>query len=485
MEFRKEIVRPATYTYINPSTGLPERLTVTPETVKHYHDQGAAMIASGLSIPVPLEHQPDAKPMTGAERAAANLRNLAGETKRYEIASVDEVNEKGETVKKDALFAVVDITDEAIAGKIKDKTLKWTSPWIHSFVDGSGKAWDNVISHIALTATPRITKQTPFESISAAMSLVVGLTDKKIEDIARKGFALTPVGRLSHRKGKLAPTFPKAFSLMTGIPLALDELDEELDDETDDDAGADTGADAGDSDAAPAADVPDLNDNQVAGDEEDIAIYDLLADLLRMVGVKLPSGTNKATFLKGLYKGLMEWVKANMNDKDDDALDQDLGIMKDQNAGAKNPVIQESPPMYMSIEEINLKVKDPAQRKIFMSMLSLHQENEKNRQQADSMKKHILDEATRRRASRIETIAKRLPADKRDRFVKTVTAPSAALSLVDGQVVDPVSDLIQLSEDLAMALTGMDDVKELEHPSRGSEYNANKFEKSGFLPVRT
>ena len=204
MEVTKEIISPGTYTYINPQTGLPEKLTVTPKDIQHFHTSGNQMLAAGLSVPVPLEHQPTAKPLSAAERAADMLKNNGGWVNKYEL-------------KGDTLFGVLDIPDPDIAKKLPH-TIKWTSPWISSFTDGTGKKWDNVIGHLALTTRPRITKQAPFESVDAAMSLIGTLQEKP--QVLATGVALSKAGLLKETKAGFEPRYPMAFSLLTGISLA-------------------------------------------------------------------------------------------------------------------------------------------------------------------------------------------------------------------------------------------------------------------------
>jgi len=469
VEFRKEIIRPATYTYINPATGTPERMTVTPETVKHFHDQGNAMIAAGLSIPLPLEHQPTAKPMTASEKAAANLKNNAGDTKRYEIGKADDG--------QDALFAVVDVADPGIAEKIKNRSIKWVSPWINSFVDGAGKAWNNVISHIALTATPRITKQQPFASIDAAMSLVGSLSEKVLAPSAKLqdgGFSLMRAGRLKKDGDKLKPMFPAAFSLMTGVKLSKDEFEEIEGTEDEDSEDGDSEGEEGEPESVAATDG-------LEGEmpSKDIAIHDLLADLLGIMDIKLPSGTNAANFLMGLYEALMGKVR-EMGGKVD-GQGEELGTLGDKpemdQKKAQSPVIQESPPMYMSIQEIHEKVTDPAQRKLHEICLSLHTENQQNKAKADAATKHILDDAKSKRQAIVEGIAKKLPAAKRDKLLQQ--AASVQLSLTaDGKIIDPMAEVIQLNAELANALdTRLSSTTIVQqHPKDGITYDPAKLE---------
>lgn len=197
----KEVIRPGTYWYRDEATGAPRKLVVTPELTRYWHDQGNAMLATGLTVPVPCEHDFSAHPMTPADK----LKNNAGWVKRYDMRG-------------DRLFATVDVQDEELARKLP-RTVRFTSPWINSFTDGKGKGWSNVISHLALTTRPRIVEQQPFGSVAAALSVA---QETKLVSVSSAtgagGFCLSRAGLLL---GDL-PAYPVAFSLYSGAPLAIE-----------------------------------------------------------------------------------------------------------------------------------------------------------------------------------------------------------------------------------------------------------------------
>lgn len=208
MLVEKEIISPGSYCYID-KDGLPRTLDVTPELTKYWHQKGTEMISLGLPIPVPYEHDFTQHPMTPKDA----LLNNAGEIKEYRL-------------RDDTLFGVVDVKDERVKEKIKNESLRWTSPWINSFTDGSGRQWSNVISHLALTTRPRITKQASFPSVAAALSLAT-VTENKIDaSVVDGGYCLSKAGKLVKNKKteKLRPLYPVAFSLATGgIKFAEDD----------------------------------------------------------------------------------------------------------------------------------------------------------------------------------------------------------------------------------------------------------------------
>lgn len=207
MLIEKEVIRPGTFWYRDSDTGAPRKLVVTPELTSYWHEQGNAMLSAGLTVPVPFEHDFDAHPMTPADK----LKNNAGWVDKYFL-------------KGDRLFSTVDIQDADVAKKLPG-TIRWTSPWINSFTDGSGKEWQNVISHLALTTRPRIVEQAPFGSVAAALSIATPI--KSWDEAGDKGICLSRAGMITN-DGK--PLYPMAFSLFSnGVVLGTDASGHEHD----------------------------------------------------------------------------------------------------------------------------------------------------------------------------------------------------------------------------------------------------------------
>lgn len=501
MKVRKEIIRPGIYTYIHPKTNLPERLVVTPEKIRHYADQGTLMLAAGLSVPVPIEHQPDAHPMTASERSANLLRNNAGWTEKYEVGEVK--GSDGITV-KDVLFGTFNIHDADIAKKLPH-TIKFTSPWITSFVDGTGKKWSEVISHNALTTRPRITSQQPFAvDMAAALSLVGQLSEKPVGTAAAAsidgGVGLSLAGLLwkDQKTGQFVPANPMAFSLMTGVRLSKEDIasrevkdDEEFDAEA---AGGEGGGEGGDDGEKSASDVKKPAgresplDNVDAADDmnvaaNDVTIHEMIGHLLKALGFSPPDGMSEETFERDLYETLMAKVQeigakqtadaantaadANNQDKQQDANNQQPG----NNPG---PVIQESPAMYASLEEV-AKIQDPKERKMAGMLFSLAQEATKNKTRADAIGKNILQAANTNRQKKVDKLARRLPVAHRDALLSMMAEPSAQLSLGDdGTVVDPMGRTLAILDAGIVQLATDAPVHEMPNPQSGPGMDANR-----------
>lgn len=444
MDIPKEIIRPGTYTYIHPDTNRPEKMTVTSETIKHFFNQGNAMIAAGLSVPVPIEHQPDAKPQTASEKAANLLKNNSGWVKKYEITD-------------GRLIGVLDIQDESIIGKLP-KTIRFTSPHINSFVDGDGKKWDGVISHVALTTRPRIKQQEPFApNMAAALSLVKSLHDHVInlKSIPPIGLSLSKAGLLKDG----VPQFPMAFSLYSGIQLARDEFEKVEEEEESDDEVIEDGEEDSIEDDTPESPIEAIRESK-ANSESDVKIHQVIGHLLEGLGFKPPQNMDESTFERDIYETLMaKFIEVGAKDEEEPVMD-----IPEEDDAETNPIIEEQPQMYASLEEVNA-IADPKERKHASMLFSLQQQMRQQQEQAEKDRKKveaqaekdrkiaaaatfsILSSAKVKRDQRIERLVKALPVAKRDKLLAMASRPSAQLSLSEaGTVVDPIAESLEIFE---------------------------------------
>ncbi len=454
MIVEKEVIRPGTYWYRDQQTGDPRKLVVTPELTRYWNEQGNAMLATGLTIPVPCEHDFSAHPMTPADR----LKDNAGWVSGYSL-------------KGDRLFSTLDIQDAGIAAKLPG-TIRWTSPWINSFTDGNGKRWENVISHLALTTRPRITEQAPFPSVAAALSMA---STSEMDLTTDTGVCLSRAGRLARRKRDkhIMPLYPIAFSMYTGIALAdfppkkskkpgmgddPEELEEPEGGDLEDDAeGSEplTDADAGGDAPPPSGD--DNIDLEPFGDPAgDVSMTELLCDLLGALGIHCESSGNEEMFKRELYNAAMtkihELTAKGQNDGKDPNRTNPPGSPPNNpkpQQGQQNPLIQqEQQPMYMSLEQINA-LPDPMKS----VALAMYQENVKLRGEMEASKKVTnslrdgkLKEAEAARKSRVALLSKLSPRVKAD-LDAMVASPSCALSMGDGGVVvDPMAQTLAVLE---------------------------------------
>ena len=462
MLVEKEIISPGIYWYTDEATGLPRKLSVTPELTHYWHEQGGKMLGAGLTVPVPYEHDFSAHPMTPKDK----LLNNAGEVKEYRL-------------KGDKLFGVVDVQDPDVKGKI-GKSIRWTSPWISSFTDGNGGKWNNVITHLALTTRPRITKQAPFGSVAAALSLatnVPSLPDKTPCD--SKGFCLSRAGRVfvGKKSKRLRARYPMAFSLWAGgVRLADDDMpptkkkksapidDDMLDGTPDDDTSDDTlddgmgdWSDMGDGDSLDTGSDMDVGGlmNPLQDANGDIGMEELLCDLLQALGVPMPDESNETEFKRHLYEAAMSKIKEltskGMGGADAFKPDQNKPPGQQPNAsqpGANPLVQQEQQPMYMSLEEIH-KLPDPMKG----VALAMYAENQKLRGELDatskvtaSLRDAKLKEASAQRTARVSLLSRLSPRVKSD-LDAMLALPAMALSMGDGGAVnDPMAQTLAVLE---------------------------------------
>lgn len=466
MLIEKEVIRPGTYWYRDQVTNEPRKLTVTPDLTRYWHDQGNAMLATGLTVPVPFEHDFDAHPMTSADK----LKNNAGWVKEYRL-------------KDNRLIGVVDVQDPEVAKKLPG-TIRWTSPWINSFMDGNGREWRNVISHLALTTRPRIIDQEPFGDVAAALSMATEVFASGAEPNGR-GFDLRglPKEFMLSNAGLLLPdglpAYPVAFSLWGGVSLATqnkkigNDNDFDLDDMGEQDKGGseDTGNPSG---ITPTSATPPTPAPPTPLDDptSDVSMTELLCDLLGALGIKCEHDGNEAMFKRNLYNAAMTEIHNLTGKTQADQEKNDMTQNRTNPPGEppntpkpkpgqntqQNPLIQqEQQPMYMSLEEINALpdlVRGVA--------LAMYNENARIRQELNAHKrvtKSLQDakiaEATQQRAQRIAVLSKFSPRLKPD-LEAMAKQPSMALSMGDsGTVIDPMAPT------LAMLEKGLADVPRL------------------------
>ena len=460
MLIEKEIISPGNYWYTDEATGLPRKLEVTPELTKYWQQQGSAMLSAGLTVPVPFEHDFNAHPMTPKDK----LLNNAGWVKEYRL-------------KDNRLFGVVDILDDAIAKKLPT-TIRWTSPWINSFSDGQGKQWNNVISHLALTTRPRITKQQPFPSIAAALSMATPVLVPVPEmALPSGGLCLSRAGRLLTRKkdGRHRPKYPIAFSMFSGAAFGDDDAafppkkkdaappkGGEPDADGFEDTGAEGMEDGGAGGSTDGATPPGGGDDSMIDLEPfndpagDVSMEELLCDLLGALGIFCEKGGNEQAFKRSLYTAAMQKINELTTKAQSDGSPQPGELTQPGQqpgappaAGGANPLIQqEQQPMYMSLEEIN-KLPDPMRT----VALSMYAENQKLRAAVDASTKVTnglrdakLKDATAVRAGRVALLGRISPKLKAD-LEAMVGNPSMALSMGDGGAVnDPMQTTLMMLE---------------------------------------
>ena len=148
----KEIIAPDEY---HTPDGV---VRATPARIRHWYRQGQKMLGKRLQIPIPWEHQDDAKPRTAAQKLAEQAEYNVGFVRRYFLD------------KDGRLWAVLDIRDEKTAEHIA-RDVRYVSPELDpEFTDGDGQVWKDVITHVAITPHPVAHRQSPFGTKPRLMS---------------------------------------------------------------------------------------------------------------------------------------------------------------------------------------------------------------------------------------------------------------------------------------------------------------------------
>lgn len=155
---------------------------LTKQEIAEYVAGTRELIKAGYSPPVLFEHagKGDAEGSPRQNRAD-QVRNGAGWLTDVEI------DQDG------AAFHVLDITDPTAEQKIRDKSIKFTSPELRPiWTDGRGHVFEHTIAHVALTHSPRNIEQSEFMPAAAAMQFSLAdwepiqmgleeLTDEKVD----------------------------------------------------------------------------------------------------------------------------------------------------------------------------------------------------------------------------------------------------------------------------------------------------------------
>lgn len=149
-------------------------LRATPERIRRYADQFAAMKAKGIRVPLPWGHQPHALPITPDEIAESEYARS-----RFNAGYVEDLF----VSKAGKLRAVIDAPglDADADGNLVDPrngtAIAEVSPGIAGkWTDGHGQTWEDAILHVALTPLPVQTGQDGFTPLSTPAPAVQWLS---------------------------------------------------------------------------------------------------------------------------------------------------------------------------------------------------------------------------------------------------------------------------------------------------------------------
>ena len=389
----KEVIRPGVYC-CQDKDGKPFTVPVTSDAIDYLLRTGVEMLNAGLSIPLPLEHQEDAHPLTAAEKAAARVKNNAGWVKKFKKD------------KSGRLFSLLEIPDADLAKKLPS-TIRYVSPHFDSFTDGSGRSWKGVISHLALTLKPRVTQQIPFgaplppEIAAAALSLTLS---------PRRSFTDALKGSFSTSPAKYLKSSPAGWDLANPAYFAEESMADDV--------------------ATPEGDTAVVPDEPVGGPpkepgaDEDVDLFRLVLDWIEEeYGITFPEDVSEENLPKIFFKLMM-----------DKGGSPDLGGEPGETEPAGGePIIEESQPMYMSLTEIK-KRNDPV---------------------VTAMATTILDGASKVRQARIDKLAKRNKA-LGEKLMKQAEGASLSIAKDGTGVFDPMSatlDALEILDNAKMEMS--------------------------------
>ena len=146
-KFSKDCLRPGSY-----RLGDGRWVTFTRDDIHALADRVNRMLAAGLNIPVTLEHDRAAVPLSAEERRINECRAVIG--------WVD-----GATLDGDTLIARLTIDDPADAATARK--CRFISPYVlRSFIDGAGHDLQSAIAHVAVTPFPVQHNQQPFKLLA-------------------------------------------------------------------------------------------------------------------------------------------------------------------------------------------------------------------------------------------------------------------------------------------------------------------------------
>jgi hypothetical protein len=155
--FRLQVLAPGRRFVGQNPDGSPRFVTFTPEYCRQQYQRNAAMLASGIPVPVCWDHRDDQRPgrMSVDDWHSQRAKGTAGHVSRYELDG-------------SRVFANVVIPDDGDAKRAE--VVRFCSPEIDRFRDGDGKDWGEVFTHIALTPRPRQHDQPPIARLSVLSS---------------------------------------------------------------------------------------------------------------------------------------------------------------------------------------------------------------------------------------------------------------------------------------------------------------------------
>lgn len=295
-------------------------VTFSRSDIAHYASEGNAMLAAGLQIPIPKEHQ-DVLPLSTAERNANSVEHNAGWVKRYERDA-------------NSLYAVLGIEDPGLAAKLP-QTIKYVSPEITPEFVGAGKVWRNVITHVALTPQPVQFDQEPFGADGASLTPTTPATVQAAGNALRWSQAVNSFAHTDRIRFSMADLAGQA----SGRWIRLSKGDAMADEKSK--VPEPDGDEAGKiDDETPDSPPEALADTEGDGAGGDAQFIDQAKAIAAKLGIVLPEHTDASNFLEHFSVAGTALIH---RDKQDAA--GDMGQGNGQGMGQGNMQPREEPQM--------------------------------------------------------------------------------------------------------------------------------------------
>jgi hypothetical protein len=159
--FEQTFLKPGRYCVGRDEQGNKKFRDLTADDLREYVEGTKGVINAGYAPPVLLEHAPKGSP----EGAPVNRRDEKAAEVRNGVGFLQEAFIGGDG----AALHKLEISDPQIAEKLKNKSIKFTSPELRDapWTDGNGVTHTKFVSHIALTHKPRAVDQSPIEPVDA------------------------------------------------------------------------------------------------------------------------------------------------------------------------------------------------------------------------------------------------------------------------------------------------------------------------------
>lgn len=300
-EFRQTFFKPGRY-----HIGGGRFKEYSPAEVSQYVTGTKSLLKAGLGVPVIYEH-PDPGTEAGAPRPKSGRWQKNADLVRNTVGWLKDV----EVQPDGSAVHVLDIKDPEAAKKIANGVTRYTSPELRKqFVDGQGRVFEHVFSHVALTNKPRNIDQTEFAAVGQSEALQFSLED----------FEPMPVSK----KTRKAKAKPEAIQFAEEEETKVEDKPEE--EKTDESKPEDVPAE-------PEADAEDVEETPRS------AIEQLVQNAAKL-GLVLPEDTNGGNIVHYLNVAICTKLHHEENEKPEEPAEE-------------TELVEDKPPLQFGLSDLD------------------------------------------------------------------------------------------------------------------------------------